>query len=113
MPVSQYGTYQVIPAAGGAYHVYANGRKVFVKASAAPAPGPQQQAVQTYQQAPGELAPDAQYYAEQSQRLFNKQQQLGQFATAHTRDQTQLQEALRQMGAQQPLDEGKASVGAN
>lgn len=113
MPTSQYGTYQVIPATGGAWHVYPGGRRVFVKASAAPAPGPQQQAVADYQQPPASYAPDAQYYAEKAQRLFQGQQQLGQLDTAHTRDQTQLQEALRQMGAQQPLDEGKAKVGAS
>jgi hypothetical protein len=121
MPVSAYGTYQVIPAAGGAWHVYAGGRRVFVKAhAAAPAPAPaaapaptQQQAVQTYQQAPAEFAPDAQYYAEQAQRLFQKNQQLASFDTAHTRDTTQLSEALRQMREQQPLQEGQATVGAN
>jgi hypothetical protein len=116
MPVSQFGTYQVIPATGGAWHVYANGRRVFVKASgtpAAPAPGPQQQAVADYQQAPASYAPDAQYYADAAQRLFQKNQQLASFDTAHTRDTTQLNEALRQMRAQQPLDEGKASVGAS
>jgi hypothetical protein len=120
MPVSAYGTYQVVPATGGAWHVYANGRRVFVKAqAAAPAAAPaaaqptQQQAVQTYQQAPGDLAPDAQYYAEQAQRLFQKNQQIASFDTAHTRDTTQLSEALRQMRAQQPLDQGKAQVGAS
>jgi hypothetical protein len=118
MPTSAYGTYQVVPAPGGAWHVYSNGRRVFVKASAAPAAAQpavptQQQAVQTYQQAPGELAPDAQYYAEQAQRLFQKNQQLATFDTAHTRDTTQLSEALRQMREQQPLDQGKAQVGAS
>jgi hypothetical protein len=115
MPVSQYGTYQVINAPGGAWHVYSDGRRVFVKASAAPAPapGPQQQAVADYQQAPAAYAPDAQYYAEQAQRLFQKNQQLASFDTAHTRDTTQLNEALRQMREQQPLDQGKAQVGAN
>jgi hypothetical protein len=119
MPVSAYGTYQVVPAAGGAWHVYSNGRRVFVKAqAAAPAPAQpavptQQQSVAAYQQAPAELAPDAQYYAEQAQRLFQKNQQLASFDTAHTRDTTQLTEALRQMREQQPLQEGQAQVGAS
>src|SRR3954468_17213769 len=125
MPVSAYGTYQVVPAAGGAWHVYSNGRRVFVKAqAAAPAPAApapaaapdppaptQQQAVADYQAAPAAPVPDAQYYAEQAQKLFQKQQQLQSFDTAHTRDTTQLSEALRQMREQQPLDQGKASVG--
>jgi hypothetical protein len=88
---------------------------VFVKASAAPAPvpGPQQQAVADYQAPPATYTPDAQYYAEQAQRLFQRNQQLASFDTAHTRDTTQLNEALRQMREQQPLDQGKAKVGAS
>jgi hypothetical protein len=117
VPVSAYGTYQVVNAPGGAWHVYPGGRRVFVKAHtaapAAPAPPTQQQAVQSYQQAPAEFAPDAQYYADAAQRLFQKNQQLASFDTAHTRDTTQLSEALRQMREQQPLQQGQAQAGAN
>jgi hypothetical protein len=104
--------YQVIPATGGAWHVYPGGRKVFVRATARPAPQPAAQAPQAAQP-PGQFTPDAQYYADQAQRLFQNNQQLASFDTAHTRDQTQLQEALRQMAVQQPRDEQTTRVNAN
>lgn len=122
--VSPHGyTYQVVPAPGGVWHVWPNGQRTFVPAKppapkppAAPSPAApvsQPQAVQTYEQSPGELSPDAEYYTGAAQREFQRQQNLAaNQAQGSTNVQTR-DRALQQMGVQQPLDERQTQVNAN
>jgi hypothetical protein len=113
--VSQFGTYQVINAPGGAWHVYANGRRVFVKASAAPAPAPGPAAAggRRLPAGPRHLRPRRPVLRRAGAAAVPEEPAARELRHgAHPRHDA-AQRGARQMRAQQPLDEGKAQVGAS
>jgi hypothetical protein len=104
---------QVIPAQGGAWHVYPNGRRVFVKARGTtgqvttpgtPA-GPADQG--------GTLTPDSQYFQWDASALAKKQADLAGNENEGVTNRATLQSALARLKAQQPVDESNASSAAN
>jgi hypothetical protein len=104
---------QVIPAQGGAWHVYPNGRRVFVKARGAtgqvttpgtPA-GPTAQG--------GTLTPDSQYFQWDAGALAKKQADLAGNENEGVTNRATFQSALQRLKAQQPIDQSNASSAAN
>lgn len=105
---------QVIPAQGGAWHVYPNGRRVFVKARGstgavqtpgAPATGGQDQG--------GTLTPDSQYFQWDAAALAKKQTDLAENDQQGTTNQASLQTTLRKLREQQPVDESNQTSASN
>lgn len=114
--------YNVIPAPGGAWHIYSDGRKVFVRSSA-PAVAPV--APEVPAQAAGPSVEESAYWTGQSQisdaqqarevaqATFEKGQNLQANDRAGQSNLQDYQEALRQMGIAQPREEQNARVAAN
>lgn len=110
--------YNTIPAAGGVWHVYSDGRKVFVRSSAGAAPeaapaapgtSPEESAYWTGQQ----QISDGTQAQQAAQALFEKTQGLQANDRSAQTNSENYQEALRQMSIAQPKDEQNARVGAN
>jgi hypothetical protein len=104
---------QVVPAQGGAWHIYPNGRRVFVKArgstGVATTPGTPAAA----QPAGGTLTPDSQFFQWDASALAKKQTDLAENAQQGAVNQTTLQSALRRLKEQQPLDESNQQSASN
>lgn len=105
---------QVIPAAGGSWHVYPNGRRVFVKARGATATtGVPAAPGAPVDSGPAQFSPDSQYFQWDAAALAKKQTDLAENDQQGVTNQTTYQTALRKLKEQQPVDESAASSGAN
>jgi hypothetical protein len=104
---------QVVPAQGGAWHVYPNGRRVFVKArgstGVATTPGSPAQAPDPG----GTLSPDSQFFQWDAAALAKKQTDLAENDQQGAVNQTTLQTALRRLKEQQPVDESNQQSASN
>jgi hypothetical protein len=104
-------TFQTIPAPGGSYHVYPNGKKVFVKAGQAP---PAAEAVAALpDQSPTDAAsaaaptpwvPDAAYYETVAAAQQRRDQLMAENQATGERNATTRTAALQSLSAQQPRD---------
>jgi hypothetical protein len=103
---------QVVPAAGGAWHIYPNGRRVFVRArgSTATAVTPGSQAAPD---AGGTLTPDSQFFQWDASAIAKKQADLAENAQQGVVNQTTYQSALKRLKEQQPLDESNQQSASN
>lgn len=118
--------YNVIPAPGGAWHVYADGRKVFVASSGGVAKGAGPTVSQggggggggpsaeesAYWTGQAQVA-DGQQAQQAAQSLFEREQGLQANDRSAQTNSENYREALRQMGIAQPREEQGARVGAN
>jgi hypothetical protein len=105
---------QVIPAQGGAWHVYPNGRRVFVKArgTAGQVTTPGAPGTPTVDQG-GTLTPDSQYFQWDAGALAKKQADLAGNENEGVSNRATLQSAFARLKAQQPIDQSNASSAAN
>lgn len=104
---------QVVPAPGGAWHIYPNGRKVFVKAGGSTAVTAVPGTAGAPGSGPAQFSPDSQYFQWDAAAQAKKQVDLADNDAQGTTNVTARDEALRQLKAQQPVDESAASTGAN
>jgi hypothetical protein len=109
---ARYGqAYTVQRAPGGAWHIYPNGKRVFVRAGTphpqAPAPIP------TSTPAPAQLAPDSDYFTGQGQRVFDVSQRLAGIDEDQRVDRSNYDEALRRLADNQRQSVKNTTEGHN
>lgn len=103
--------YRVQPAPGGSYHVYADGRKVFVPHTGAPQQTPSAAAAQPQQQQA--FAPDSQYFSTAAQGTFDVGQGLAANDQQGVSNEATYREALRRLQEQRPGVERNAANSYN
>jgi hypothetical protein len=106
--------FKVLPAPGGVYHVYPDGRKVYVRAGASAAAAPAAVSPGQAQQAAAvALAPDSTYITNTAQSTAAVANQLAANDVQGLTNQANYQEALRRLQTQRPKDEQTTKETAN
>lgn len=123
-------TYAIKPAPGGVYHIYNDGRKVFMPSgkTAAPRPAaprpPAPRPVPAGSGAPasagttnnphaGELAPDSQFFDAEANQAFDVEQTRARNLAAEEAARARYGEAIRRLQEQRPVDQRNLAQNAN
>jgi hypothetical protein len=104
---------QVVPAQGGAWHIYPNGRRVFVKARGATGVATTPGTPGGPADSGGTLTPDSQFFQWDASALAKKQTDLAENDQQGAVNRTTYDTAMRKLREQQPVDESNQTSASN